>query len=256
MKIGIIGLGMIGGSLGIDLRRLGHQVLGVCRQEQTCQLALTCGAVDRVSTDLALLSAADVIFICTPLDAIQPTVEQLIPHLQPSTILTDVGSVKTSITKAIASLWSNFIGGHPITTEAAKHGIAVAKPHLFAEITYVLTPIEATPIEAVKTVVKIVQSLGSQVLCCRPEDHDRAVALFYQLPSLVGSSLIAACLSEPNGTILESYPELERSQQFDKARLLRTLQHHLCSLDQMIAQIEQEDWEGLEQHLTKFNKLI
>lgn len=267
MNIGIVGLGRIGGSLGLDLRRLGHQVLGVSRREQTCQVAITHGAVDQAGTDLALLAAADMIFICTPLDAIQPAVEQLIPHLHPSTILTDVGSVKTSVVKVIAPLWSNFIGGHPITTNAAKNGITAAQPHLFAGITYVLTPLETTPIEAVNTVVKIAQSLESQVYCCCPEAHDRAVALFSHLPFFASSSLIAACLSEPNETILELSQklassefrafsriqgyclELERSQQFNQVELLRVLQHHLYSLNQIIDQIEQEDWGGLEQQL-------
>lgn len=130
MKIGIVGLGVVGSSLGLGLRHLGHQVMGVSRREQTCEDAIRCGVVDRVDTNLVLLADADVIFICTPIEAILPTVQQLIPQLAPSTILTDVGSVKTSIVKAITSLWTNFIGGHPITTTGVtQRGIAAAQPH-------------------------------------------------------------------------------------------------------------------------------
>ncbi|MBG1264584.1 prephenate dehydrogenase/arogenate dehydrogenase family protein [Nostoc commune] len=268
MKIGIIGLGMVGGSLGLDLRRLGHQVLGVSRREETCQVAVTRGVVDCAHTNLALLAAADAIFICTPLDAILLTVEQLIPHLSPSTILTDVSPVKTSISKAITSLWPNFIGGHPfITTDVAKRGIVAAQPHLFTKITYVLTPLESTPIKAVNTVEKIVQSLESQVYFCDPEAHDRAVALFFHLPLLVGYSLITAYLSEPNQTILQLsqklissnfhdllekqnyYLEELKHSQLNQTELLRVLQYHLSSLDRIIEQIDQEDWGELEQQL-------
>ncbi|HEY9807292.1 MAG TPA: prephenate dehydrogenase/arogenate dehydrogenase family protein, partial [Candidatus Obscuribacterales bacterium] len=77
MNIGIVGLGLIGGSLGLDLRSRGYQVLGVSRQAHTCQRAIARGAVDDASVNLTLLAAADVVFICTPLAAIESTVIQL-----------------------------------------------------------------------------------------------------------------------------------------------------------------------------------
>jgi arogenate dehydrogenase (NADP+) len=269
MKIGIVGLGLIGGSLGFDLRSLDHQVLGVSRQQQTCQAAIALGAVDQASTDLASLMTADVIFICTPLSAIQPTVEQLIPHLQPSTILTDVGSVKTAVVQAIAPLWPNFVGGHPMAG-SAETSITAAHPHLFRGRPYVLTPIETTPTEVLNTVAEIVRSLQSQLYQCSPEDHDRAVAWISHLPVFTSASLIAACLSEPDAAILElaqnlassgfrdasrvggGNPELgQLMAQYNRAELLRSLQSYRQSLSHMIAQIEQEDWAKLEQKLTQ-----
>src|SRR4028118_320439 len=108
MNIGIVGLGLIGGSLGLDLRSHGYQVLGVSRREQTCQQAIARGAADQASVDPAILAAAQVVFICTPLAAILSTVEQLIPHLSPDTVLTDVGSVKLPVVEAITPIWTNF----------------------------------------------------------------------------------------------------------------------------------------------------
>ena len=82
MKIGIVGLGLIGGSLGIDLKAMGgHYLLGVSRRETTCQQAVERGIMDEASQDLAILSNADIIFLCPPLAALRPTVEQLVPHL-------------------------------------------------------------------------------------------------------------------------------------------------------------------------------
>lgn len=269
MKIGIVGLGLIGGSLGFDLRSLGHQVLGVSRRAQTCQAAIALGAVDQAATDLALLTSADVIFICTPLSAIQPTVEQLIPHLQPSTILTDVGSVKTAVVQTIAPLWPNFVGGHPMAG-TADSGIAAAQAQLFVDRPYVLTPTATTPADVLSTVAELVQALQSQIYHCSPAAHDRAVAWISHLPVFTSASLIATCLSEPDAEILElaqnlassgfrdtsrvggGNPELGRMMaQHNRAELLRSLRFYRQSLSHIITQIEQEDWVGLEQKLSQ-----
>ncbi|MBW4597879.1 MAG: prephenate dehydrogenase/arogenate dehydrogenase family protein [Brasilonema angustatum HA4187-MV1] len=271
MNIGIVGLGVVGSSLGLGLRRLGHQVIGVSRREQTCQDAIRYGVVDRVDTNLALLTDADVIFICTPLDAILPTVQRLIPQLDPSTILTDVGSVKTYIVKTITSLWSNFVGGHPIiTTSVTQRGIAAAQPHFFREMTYVLTPLENTPTIAVNTVAKILCSLECQVDYYSPEVHDRAIALFSHLPLVASYTSIATYLNEnePNKTIKQTCQKLMSSQfhdlldkqnyyleenkyfrQFNHAELLQLLRENLYNLDRIIELVEQDKWCELEQIL-------
>lgn len=267
MNIGIVGLGLIGGSLGLDLRSRGYQVLGVSRQAQTCQRAIARGAVDDASIDLNLLSAADVVFICTPLAAIETTVMQLIPHLAATTILTDVGSVKAAVVEAIAPLWPNFVGGHPMAG-TADSGIEAAQHDLFVNRPYVLTPGDNTPPAATATVEQIVRSLQAQVYHCQPEDHDRAVAWISHLPVMVSSSLIAACLSESDRTTLELAQSLASSGFKDTSRvgggnpelgvmmarynqpaLLRSLYAYREQLDQVIAEIEQADWTGLNDRL-------
>lgn len=267
MNIGIVGLGLIGGSLGLDLRSRGYQVLGVSRQAQTCQRAIARGAVDDASLELNLLAAADVVFICTPLAAIETTVIQLIPHLAATTILTDVGSVKASVVEAIAPLWSNFVGGHPMAG-TADSGIEAAQYDLFVNRPYVLTPGANTPPAATATVEQIVRSLQAQVYHCQPEDHDRAVAWISHLPVMVSSSLIAACLSESDRTTLELAQALASSgfkdtsrvgggnpelgvmmARYNRESLLRSLYAYREQLDQVIAEIEQENWRGLNDKL-------
>ncbi len=267
MNIGIVGLGLIGGSLGLDLRAFGHQVLGVSRHSETCQRAIERGVVDDASINTTLLAAADVVFICTPLAAIAPTVQQLIPHLSPDSIITDVGSVKTAVVEEVAPLWHNFVGGHPMAGTAYS-GIEAAVSGLFAGNPYVLTPVETTPPTAVKIVEEIVRSLTSRVYFCRPEDHDRAVAWISHLPVMVSASLIDACLSEADPAVLELAQQLASSGFRDTSRvgggnpelgvmmarynqesLLRSLMSYRHSLDQLIAQIEHEDWQSLEERL-------
>ncbi|HEY9748003.1 MAG TPA: prephenate/arogenate dehydrogenase [Allocoleopsis sp.] len=267
MNIGIVGLGLIGGSLGLDLRSRGYQVLGVSRQEHTCQRAIARGAVDDASVNLTLLAAADVVFICTPLSAIESTVIQLIPHLAATTILTDVGSVKTSVVDSITPLWPNFVGGHPMAG-TAENGIEAAQFDLFAEKPYVLTPTATTPPSCVETVETLVRSLNAHLYHCRPEDHDRAVAWISHLPVMVSSSLIAACISETDPTTLELAQALASSgfkdtsrvgggnpelglmmARYNRSALLRSLSAYRDQLDQVIADIEQENWNGVTERL-------
>jgi len=267
MNIGIVGLGLIGGSLGLDLRTFGHQVLGVSRNPETCQIAIERGAVDDASTNLNLLAAADVVFICTPMAAIASNVQQLIPHLSPDTVITDVGSVKVPVIEEVSPLWPNFVGGHPMSgTENS--GIEAAVSGLFMDNPYVLTPIETTPPKAVKILEEIVRSLNSKLYFCRPEEHDRAVAWISHLPVIVSASLIDACLSETDETVLELAQHLASSGFRDTSRvgggnpelgammarynqksLLRSLESYRQSLDQIISSIEQEDWLALEEKL-------
>lgn len=267
MNIGIVGLGLIGGSLGLDLRTFGHQVLGVSRNPETCQIAIERGAVDDASTNLNLLAAADVVFICTPMAAIASNVQQLIPHLSPDTVITDVGSVKVPVIEEVSPLWPNFVGGHPMAgTENS--GIEAAISGLFMDNPYVLTPVETTPPKAVKILEEIVRSLNSKLYFCRPEEHDRAVAWISHLPVIVSASLIDACLSETDETVLELAQHLASSGFRDTSRvgggnpelgammarynqksLLRSLESYRQSLDQIISSIEQEDWLALEEKL-------
>lgn len=267
MNIGIVGLGLIGGSLGLDLRTLGYRVFGVSRREQTCQKAIALGAVDEASLELSLLSITDLIFICTPISSIIPTLEQLIPFISYSAILTDVGSVKTPIVEGVSQIWPNFVGGHPMAGKA-ESGIEVAQLGLFKDRPYVLTPTENTPLESVEKVETIARLLQSQVYFCDPHEHDRAVAWISHLPVMASASLISACMSETNPTVVKlaqelassgfrdtsrvggGNPELGRMMaQYNSLEVLRSLYSFREEIDGLIQDIEQEDWQIIEEKL-------
>jgi len=278
MNVGIVGLGLIGGSLGLSLRQAfhdanrcqeltgftghtgSHRVLGVSRREQVCRSAIALGATDEASTDLSLLTSADIVFVCTPLTAIVSIVEQLALYLSSDAIITDVGSVKQSVVAAVSPLWRNFVGGHPMAG-TADSGIEAAQLDLFVNRPYVLTPISTTPPEAVARVATIVKLLGSKLYYCQPDEHDRAVAWISHLPVIASASLIAACLSESDERILElaksfassgfrdtsrvggGNPELGLMMAtYNRAALLRSLYAYRAQCDLLISAIEQEDW--------------
>jgi arogenate dehydrogenase (NADP+) len=272
MKIGILGLGLIGGSLGYDLRSQGHYVLGVSRRKSTCARAIALDSVDEADVDMSLLAAAEVVFICTPIALIVPQVEELIQHLSAATIITDVGSVKAPVVKAISPLWSNFIGGHPMAG-SADSGIEAAQRDLFLGRPYVLTPDATTPTTAIAVVEEIVRSLGAKIYYCQPEQHDRAVSWISHLPVMVSSSLIAACMSETDAEVLQlaqnfassgfrdtsrvggGNPELGLMMaQYNRQALLGSLQQYRRNLDELINLIEQENWANLAEKLTKTGK--
>ncbi len=264
MNIGIVGLGLIGGSLGFDLRTLGHRVLGVSRQVSTCERAIDRGAVDEASVDLHLMQQAEVIFLCTPLGVMEATVKDLVPHLTASTVLTDVGSVKGWVMQTIAPYWSNFVGGHPMAGNT-ESGIEAAQSNLFVDRPYVLTPTPETPVAAIKQVEDLIRPLQVRLVHCQPEEHDRAVAWISHLPVMISASLIAACGNESDARVLDLAKALASSGFRDTSRvgggnpelglmmakynteaLVRSLHAYRDTLDQVITRLEHQDWETVQ----------
>lgn len=267
MKIGIVGLGLIGGSLALDLRSQNHYLLGVSRQESTCKIATEKKIVDLASTDLSSLKEAEIIFICTPMDKIAVTLKQLIPYLQPKTIVTDVGSVKQPIVEVCSQLWDNFIGGHPMagTTE---QGINAARSNLFRGAAYVFTPHQK--IVNIDKLKQLAVSLEAIPYICSPEVHDLAVAWISHLPVMISAGLVAACLGEADTEVLELAQHLASSGFRDTSRvgagnpelgttmarynseaLLRSLYSYRDNLDSIIELIEAKNWDSLQQLLSK-----
>lgn len=266
MKIGIVGLGLIGGSLAIDLRSQRHQIFGVSRQETTCKIAIEREIVDVGSTNSNILSKTEIVFVCTPIEAIESTIEQIIPHLNPQTIITDVGSVKQPVVEACSKLWANFVGGHPMAGTAAS-GIEAAQANLFRGASYVFTPTDKANPEAVEKLEAIALALNAVPYICDAKIHDRAVSWISHLPVMVSASLIAACLSEES-EVLKLAQKLASSgfrdtsrvgggnpelgvmmAKYNRAELLRSLVDYRQSLDKIITLIEAENWDNLEEIL-------
>ncbi|HSF73011.1 MAG TPA: prephenate/arogenate dehydrogenase [Microcoleus sp.] len=267
MNIGIVGLGLIGGSIGLDLRSRGFNVFGVSSRQQTCDRAQARGVVNEASINLSLMAAADVVFICTPLGSIEPIVRELVPYLSPDTIVTDVGSVKTPIVQAVSPLWPNFVGGHPMAG-TAESGIEAAVSDLFVGRPYVVTPTAQTPAFAVDKVEEIARLLGAKVYRCEPIEHDRAVAWISHLPLMASATLVAACDREGDRDIVNLAQHLASSgfrdtsrvgggnpelgvmvAKYNREELLRSLSIYRDCLDEFISHIEAENWQALEHKL-------
>jgi len=267
MNIGIVGLGLIGGSLGLDLRSQPnlHYVWGISRNQTTCDRAVALGAVDVASQNFASIpqiDRTDVVFICTPISAILPAIASVIPHISQTAIITDVGSVKSSISLQGQMLWSRFVGGHPMAGTAFS-GIEAAERSLFQQRVCVLTPgIDRAALEMVRS---IWESVGATVYESSPEAHDRAVAWISHLPVIVSAGLLLASQREGNNEISQlaqklassgfrdtsrvggGNPELGRMMaEYNQTALLDHLYSYQQTLQDLITMIEQGQWQEIQ----------
>jgi prephenate dehydrogenase len=194
-RAAVIGLGLIGGSVGLALRRLGWHVTGADLSDQTAATALTLGAIDAVGMD----PTAEVTFVATPVGAVAE-VARAVLAAGPG-IVTDVGGVKASVVAAVDD--PRFIGGHPMA--GSEHeGIAAADPDLFAGAVWVLTPTGATDPDGYARLHATVSGLGAEVVAIPPDDHDAIVAVVSHVPHLTAAALmaVAAQHAEEHGSVL------------------------------------------------------
>ena len=181
-RAALVGTGLIGGSIGLALRRQGWHVSGVDRDEARAARALELGALDAVGRD----PSADLTFVATPVRAV-PDLARAV--LDGSTgVVTDVGSVKGPIVRAVAD--PRFVGGHPMAG-SEQEGVEGARPDLFEGAVWVLTPDDATSETAYTTVRSAVSSLGAEVVAIPPDRHDALVAVVSHVPHLTAATLMA-----------------------------------------------------------------
>lgn len=194
-KITIVGVGLIGGSLGLAIKALADapHIIGVARRDETIKKALEAGAIDEGFTSIKeAVRDADLIFVATPIAAIVDTIGSIIPYLKPGTIVTDVGSTKSKIVRSIEQSLPkqlHFIGGHPMAG-SEQQGVAFASATLFKNSYYLLTPTEKTNTVAFKKLHSLLTSIGAQVLAIDPEKHDKIVSTISHLPHILSASLV------------------------------------------------------------------
>lgn len=192
-EVAIVGLGLIGGSIGLGLQDFGYPVGGYDANPHVMEMAIERGAINGIFENLADVAEAEVIFLCTPPEAVIPVLTELAPIIRPETILTDCSSVKAELIKVIhrdfPALIPNFVGGHPMS---GKHigGIANASWDLFERSAWVLTPGESTDRHAFSKVNQLVCGLGAKVFLMTPEEHDKHVALLSHIPHILAAQLI------------------------------------------------------------------
>ncbi len=188
---GIVGVGLIGGSLGLALRARGASVVALDESPASLEGALRRGAADRGSTDPSILEQADLVVICTPPRAIVDAAARVLPHLKTGSLLADFGSVKAPIVQQIESLPTSgvrFIGLHPMCGTAGQ-GIEAAREDLFAGAVLIATPTARTASSALDDVAELASLLKMRLVRLTPEEHDRQIALLSHLPYLVSVAL-------------------------------------------------------------------
>jgi cyclohexadieny/prephenate dehydrogenase len=197
MRIGtltIVGVGLIGGSIGLAARRRGlvGRVIGSGRNAPTLERARELGAIDHVCLDLCeAVRRADVAVFCTPVTLIAEQVLAAAPACGNGTLLTDAGSTKGAIVRALDGKLPRgvrFVGSHPLAG-SEKRGPEHADADLFQGRVTVVTPTPRTDAAAVERTVEFWRGLDSRVVVMSPDEHDRALAMTSHLPHLLASAL-------------------------------------------------------------------
>ena len=194
-RVTIVGVGLIGGSLALSARENGsfNHVIGIGRTRDNLQKAKERGVVDDYTLNLAEgVKQSDLIVIATPVSAVVPLIEKMLPHLKENAIVTDVGSVKGSIMKKVDTLSlsnTHFVGGHPIAgTENS--GVEAAFLGLFKGRKCILTPSKRTNPIALEKIKALWISVGSDVVTMDSEHHDRIMAAVSHLPHMIAFTLV------------------------------------------------------------------
>ncbi len=192
-KVVIIGTGLIGGSLGLDLRKrhLAAQVIGLSRRKGNANLAKKNGAIDSVALSLDVVKDADLVILAAPVDAIVDLAAKIANNLKKDCIVIDVGSSKEKIVSKLDALIPNFIGCHPLAG-SEKRGAANLKAGIFRGSICVITPTPKTAKKTLKKIKLLWQKLGAAVVILSAKKHDQILAFSSHLPHAVAFSLIGS----------------------------------------------------------------
>ena len=192
----VIGLGLMGASLCMDLMQKGacREVRGVARRSRIVLDAFHSGAVELATNDPHTgVLGADLVILATPVRTIIDILDEIGPVLWPGTVVMDMGSTKQTICQALDRLPEGVqaVGGHPMTGKETA-GFTAAEPNLYKDATWVLSPISRTSPEALALATELVQVVGARPVVLAPERHDRLVASISHLPYLLASALVEA----------------------------------------------------------------
>jgi prephenate dehydrogenase len=196
-KVAIIGVGLIGGSLGMVLKheQMADEIVGIGRRVENLKTAVGLGAIHRYVTDSQEgIRGADLIVLATPVDTYERQVREWRPWLHPGAIVTDVGSVKGALVERVEQLLPSsirFVGAHPIAGRE-KTGVAAGSLTLFRQARCILTPTATTDAAALRQIRAMWEKAGSTVLTMDPHLHDRVLGAISHLPHVVAFGLINA----------------------------------------------------------------
>ena len=266
-KLAIFGVGLIGGSVALAMRRAGQTgtIVGVGRDPKALDEALALGVIDQADSAVSAVQDADLILLATPVGQFESILHTISPYLGKNTLITDAGSTKGNVV-AVAKNTLNaehvrFIPAHPIAG-AEKSGVTAAKHDLFIGKNVVLTPFSSTSTEDVTRIEKFWQECGAQTPLMTPEQHDRIFAAVSHLPHLLAFALVDDIARRENASEILGYaaggfrdfsriagssPEMWRDISLaNREALLDELDAYQTELNQLRNLIQQEDGNGLE----------
>ena len=208
INLAIIGVGLIGGSLGLCLKdKMGDNICitGLCRSQKSMDMAMKLGAVDYATADIEkVVKDADIVFLSPPVLQIVPMVEKILPYLKKGAILTDAGSTKQYIWKHLQKILPAdvyYIAGHPMTGRE-KSGVTAAKKDLFVGKAYVIVEDTGAPKEAHEKLMSVLKYTEANFTTLDIAKHDRCASVISHVPHVTAAALVT--LLNRSGDDLES----------------------------------------------------
>ncbi len=201
-KVVIIGIGLVGGSVGLALKSMGvcGKIVGLGRSRSSLETGVNVGAIDEAATGLAeAVEGANLIVVCTPVGSIAGIIAEMESMIDDDCVITDVGSTKRNIVYAVEQLpraSSMFVGSHPLAGSERK-GARHASGQLFRGATVFLTPTPTTDTSVMETIRGMWECVGGKVVVVDPAVHDRIVARTSHLPHILAALLVACLRSLP-----------------------------------------------------------
>jgi prephenate dehydrogenase len=272
VKIGIIGLGLMGGSIGIAAKKTYQEVevIGLDHNDQHCIEALEYGIVDKVVDNLQDFSTVDLLFLAVPVDGIIEILKTL-PHVAETTTIIDLGSTKAKIIQAIPpEIRKNFVAAHPMTgTE--KSGPTAAIEGLYHGKAVVLCDVEQSGEKQRNQAKQFFGDIGMKIFYMGAEEHDKHAAYISHMPHALSYALANSVMTQENpkaiialagggfkdmSRIAKSSPNMWRDIfQQNREHLLDGIDSFAGELAQCRALVEEERWEELHHWMSRANQL-
>lgn len=268
-RVAIIGMGLMGGSLGLALKRSAlPEVRVYARRDETRRLVVEMGAADvACESPIEALHGADMVVFCLPVCSIPDAVRDCLPAYQPGCIITDVGSTKAELVASLEQMLCGsgaiYVGSHPMAG-SEKSGMEHARADLYKGTVTAVTPSVKTPDYALKAVAQLWEGVGSRVVRLSPERHDKLVARTSHLPHLTAALLAATVGREMDNEVplfcgagfrdstrvASGAPEMWRDiVKSNEESILGELKAFDQSLRDLITSIENKDYDAISRFL-------
>ena len=218
MNIGIVGLGLIGGSIGLKLQSLNHTVYGITNNNINEIKAKKRKLANIISQDYEILENCSIVILALPIKKLLNPSKHLINAIPNKAILTDVGSVKVPIIETWEKIHNLFIGSHPMAGTEEK-GVNAGKIELFDNSKWIITPTCQTDQKSLQTLSKLFKDMGCDIYFENPVIHDQAVASISHLPIYLASCLIETAYCKNNKDLLNLSGKLAATGFSDTSRV-------------------------------------
>jgi len=202
-KLAIIGVGLIGGSAALAMRKAGQtgEIVGVGRDSESLHQAIELGVIDKAATLEDAVRDADLILLATPVGQFPALMQRMDSIASPHVVMTDAGSTKRDVVAAarqhLTARLPRFVPAHPIAG-AEKSGVTAARAELFTGKNVVLTPLAETDADAIRKATDFWQACGARLAEMSVEEHDRIFAAVSHLPHLLSFALVDDIARRPN----------------------------------------------------------